>query len=63
MPAPLRQGTEQHPDPPGPRHQVRNQRHEPGLTLVKRIAIPAVLVNAHLFAGDKAEARATYVLK
>lgn len=41
------------------RGHLRNQRYGHGLTLVKRIAIPAVLVNAHLFA----EAQATYVLK
>jgi hypothetical protein len=45
------------------RGHLRNQRHGPGLTLVKRIAIPAVLVNAHLFAGDRAESWATYVLE
>jgi sarcosine oxidase delta subunit len=45
------------------RGHLRNQRHGPGLTLVKRIAIPAVLVNAHLFAGDRAEVGVTYVLK
>jgi hypothetical protein len=45
------------------RGHLRNQRHGPGLTLVKRIAIPAVLVNSHLFAGDRVEAGVTYILK
>ena len=42
------------------RGHYRMQRHGPGNTLTKRIRIPPVFVNAHLFVGDMTDARATY---
>jgi hypothetical protein len=32
----------------------------PGLSQRRRVAVPAVLVNGHLFVGDRADASATY---
>jgi hypothetical protein len=42
------------------RGHYRMQPYGPGLTQRRRIAVPAVLVNCHLFVGDRAEASATY---
>jgi hypothetical protein len=42
------------------RGHYRMQACGPGLTLRRRIAVPAVLVNGHLFLGERAEASATY---
>jgi hypothetical protein len=42
------------------RGHYRMQACGPGLTLRRRIAVAAVLVNGHLFLGERAEASATY---
>jgi hypothetical protein len=42
------------------RGHYRMQAYGPGLSQRRRIAVPAVLVNAHLFLGPKQGAAATY---